>query len=107
MMTALTGRATTNQRRLEMTDRTPHQQIPPARLILWAKDPSGQRSAEMEEMILQYHLRPLSETRLAYFFINPWPTGHRQIARRIVPWWVASLLILLVAGLTVWDLRRS
>ena len=107
MMTAFTGRATTNQMLRETADRPLREQIPQARLIIWLKDLSGQRSREMEQAVVEHHLRPLAETEIAYLFLNLRPTGHRQMAHAVVPGWVASLGILLAAVAAAWDLSRS
>ena len=107
MMTAFTGRATTNQMLREMADRPLREQIPQARLIIWLKDLSGQRSREMEEAVVEHHLRPLAETEIAYLFLNLRPEGHRQRVPAVVPWWAASLGILLAAVAAAWDLSRS
>jgi len=107
MMTAFTGRATTNRMLREMADRPLREQIPQARLILWLKNLSGQRSREMEEAVVAYHLRPLAETEIAYLFLNLRPEGHREMAHAVVPWWAASLSVLLAAVVAAWDLSRS
>lgn len=107
MMTALTGRAATNQMLREMADRPLRERVRPARLVIWIKSLSGQRSPEMEGLIAEYRLEPLAETEIAYLFLNPAPAGRRGTATRVVPWWVASSWILLAGALVFWDLRRS
>ncbi len=106
MMTAFTGRAATNQMLREMADRPAREQIPQARLILWLKDLSGERSREMEEAVVEHHLRPLAETEIAYLFLNLRPEGRRHVAPAVFPWWVASCVILLAAAVAAWDLTR-
>jgi len=107
MMTALTGRAATNQMLREMAERPLGEQIPPARMILWLKNLSGKKSPEMERAVEEYHLSLAGETEIAYLFLNPSPTGHRTPVLRVFPWWVAILQVLLAGALALWDLRRS
>lgn len=106
MLTALTGRATTNQMLREMPERPLDQQIPPARLVVWIKDPSGQHPRALQEAALQFHLRPLAETELAYLYFNPRAEGVRKAVRRVVPWKVSSAVILICGLLAGWDLFR-
>ncbi len=106
MMTAFTGRAATNRMLREMADRPAREQIPQARLVIWVKELSGERSRKMEEAVVEHHLRPLAETEIAYLFLNLRPMGRRHVAPAIFPWWVASCLILLAAAVAAWDLSR-
>ena len=106
MMTALTGRAATNQMLREMADHPTGEQIPQARLILWVKELSGERSPKMDEAVAQHHLRPLGETGIAYTFLNLHPKGRRHVTPAVFPWWAASGAILLAAAVAAWDLSR-
>jgi len=106
MLSILTGRATTNPLLREMAVRPESQQIRPAKLIVWIKDPSGKPSRQMQETVLQYQLRPLSQTEVAYLYINPWPTGHRQTPRAVFPEWLGLLLAFGAIGAVVWELKR-
>jgi hypothetical protein len=106
MMTAFTGRAATNQMLREMADRPAREQIPQARLVIWVKELSGERSREMEGAVVEHHLRPLAETEIAYLFLNLRPAGRRHVTPALFPWWVASCSMLLAAAVAAWDLSR-
>lgn len=106
MMTAFTGRAATNRMLREMADRPAREQIPQARLVIWVKELSGERSREMEEAVVEHHLRPLAETEISYLFLNLRPAGRRHVAPALFPWWVASCAMLLAAAVAAWDLSR-
>ncbi len=106
MLSVLTGRATTNQMLREMADRPLADQIRPARVIVWLKDPTGLLRPSAQEAVLEFHLRPLGETELAYVFYNPAAREQRQTVRAVVPWWLAWGLMALVGGLALRDLKR-
>ena len=107
MLTVLTGRATTNQMLREMADRTEEDQIRPAKLILWLKDPTGQRPRALQAAALKYHLRPLGETEIAYLYVNPRATGKKRAELPIVPIPLALGLVGILTAATVWDFKRK
>lgn len=106
MLSVLTGRATTNQMLREMAERPLADQIRPARVVLWLKDPTGRLRPTGQEAALQFHLRPLGETDLALLYYNPYAQEQRRIVRAVIPGWLALGIILLVGGIAVRDLKR-
>lgn len=107
MLSVLSGRATTNQMLREMADRPLEDQIRPARLIVWVKDPAGRfQPTGGEAAAFQFHLRPLGETKLAALYYNPYADGRRRTARAVIPWWLALGIMGLAAGLAFRDLAR-
>lgn len=106
MLGVLSDRASSSPLLREMGDSPQADQIRPARLVIWVKDPSGSPTLEMQGIVLQHHLRPLGETELAYLFLNPYGEGKRRAPRAVCPWWLALGAFGLVFGLAVRDLRR-
>ena len=106
MLSAFSGRATTNQMLRELEDRPLSDQIRPARLVVWIKEPKGFRHPTAEEAALQFHLRPLGETAIATLYYNPSAQGRRKVVRAILPWWAAFGMILGVVGIVTLDLKR-
>ncbi len=98
MLSALTGRAATNLRKQDP--------VAPAHLVIWVKEPSGQPSENLKEIVSQHSLRQVADTELALLYQNPRGDGRKQIPRAVVPWWAGfGFIVLSVAGI-VWDLRR-
>lgn len=108
MLGVVSGRCTTNQMLREMADRPAAEQIQAARLVVWIKDsPSAPPSRKLQETALQFQLRPLVQTEIAYLYYNPRVRARRQVRRAAVPWWLASLLVLGAAGTVAWDFGRG
>ena len=106
LLGVLSDRASSSPLLREMGDTPQADQIRPARVIVWLKDPSGSPSREMEEAVLQFHLRPLGETELAYLFFNPYADGKRQAQKAVCAGWLALGVLGLLFGLAMRDLRR-
>lgn len=98
MLGARTGRAITNLGRQDP--------VAPARLVVWVKDPSGQPSENLKEMVSKHSLRLLQETEIALVYQNPKGQGRKQVRRAVVPWWAALGLIGFALGAVVQDFRR-
>lgn len=98
LLSVVSERATTNQMLRESADRPIERQIRPARLIVWVKEPDGGIPAGMQEAVLQFHLRPVGETELAYLYLNPAAEGRHRPARAVCPWWGAWGIFLLALG---------
>jgi hypothetical protein len=111
MIRVATGRSITNRMLREMPDRPLEEEIRPARLIVWVKDPDRVKDdippLSLQALALQYHLRPLARTELAYIYFNPRGDGLRRVGPPVMPWQVAMGLVILGLGGIAWDLRRS
>ena len=108
MLNIFTGRATTNEMLREMAERPMDDQVGPAKLIVWLKNPDGRPSDEglFRRIVSRHHLEPVAESDLAYFLRNPSGTGQRRVAPSVMPGWLACGIILLAVGVVVWDLKR-
>lgn len=106
MLSVLTGRATTNQMLREMADRPLAEQIRPARVVAWIKDPSGTVHPTAEEAAFRFHLRPIGETELAFLYYNPNAQGQRRVVGAVVPWWLVFGIMGLAGGIAFLDLKR-
>ncbi len=107
MLSVLTGRATTTTMLGELNGRSRQEQIAPAKLVIWLKDPEGRPSRELNQLTRRFRLKLVGETELAYLLDNPTGMGRRQIRRAAVPWWAALGLVILAVGGIVWDLKRG
>ncbi len=108
MLGVVSGRSTTNQMLREMADRPAAEQIRAARLVIWIKEtPLAPPSRQLQEIAAQFQLRPLVQTEIAYLYFNPRATARRQVRQAVVPGWLATLLLLAVAGTAGWDFLRG
>ncbi len=108
MLSSLTGRACTNQMLREMADRPANELIPPARLVIWLKNREGNADPAMEQSAVEFHLRPLVKTELAYLYYNENARGVKEPARAVMPWWLAfGIAAAGIVGAVALTVRRS
>lgn len=106
IMNVLTHRATTSEMLREFAPRPMEEQIAAASIIVWVKDLSGKKSAELEGVVHRYELQSIGETEIAYLYRNPKASGRRRVSPAVVPWWGTTLLVAGMLGLLLWEGHR-
>ncbi|MFH0877979.1 MAG: hypothetical protein V1863_07140 [Candidatus Omnitrophota bacterium] len=88
-----TPRATSNAMLSEVRPFEPFDEIAAARYILWFKDPTFEYPELLGQLVNRYGLKKITETEIAYLYLNEKVHGRKHVVPASVPFWACLVLM--------------
>ena len=91
----------------EVQPARPFDPIGAAHWLVWFKLGALPGVPPLREVLARYPLQRVLETDLAIVFRNPQTQQLAHAPERVMPWWLAQLVVGVGIGLVIWDIQRQ
>ncbi|MDD5156228.1 MAG: hypothetical protein PHF11_07100 [Candidatus Omnitrophica bacterium] len=106
LLSVLSERATSQAMMPEVRPYRDFDPVGAAKVIIWFKDPDGAFPQQLSGLVPRYKLAKLEETDLAYIYANPSASAKSKVSRNILPTSALFFILLFIAGLVIYALKR-